>query len=122
MASLRLGVRVAVFVRDRGTCLYCGATYQNGARLSVDHVISRKRKGTDEFTNLVTACVPCNRDKAHFSLGAYLFELKDRGLEITGIAERVESACATPIDWDAVTEASAELKRQAQMAKEDDDD
>lgn len=121
MPSLSLGVRVAVFVRDRAQCVYCGAAYQWGARLSVDHVISRKRGGSDDYTNLVCACLPCNKDKAHFSLGAYLFELKDRGQDTTGIEARVDAARQAPIDWAAVERASAELKLQARMAKDDDE-
>ena len=121
MASLPLGVRVAVFVRDKARCVYCGATYQNGARLSVDHVISRKRGGSDLYDNLVCACLTCNKDKAHFSLGAYLYELRDRGQDTAGIAERVEAQRLSPIDWAAVERASAELKLQARMARDEDE-
>ncbi len=104
---LPLRTRIALFVRDRGACVYCGATYQNGAQLTGDHVVSRKRGGSDKIENLVTACRPCNEDKAHFSLAAYLFELRDRGQNTAGIAERVAAAQATPIDWVAVAAALA---------------
>lgn len=119
MAKLPEGVRIAVLVRDEGRCVYCGATYQKGARLSVDHVRSRKSAGSDAFSNLVAACMPCNEDKAHFSLKAYLTELKERGQDITGIAERVAAACAKPIDWLAVERAREVIKQQALAEEEE---
>jgi hypothetical protein len=119
--SVPLAKRIAVFVRDRGACVYCGARYQDGAHLTVDHVVSRKRGGGDEYENLVTACLPCNQDKAHFGMKAYVVELQDRGRDTTGLAERVEAACLAPIDWVAVKRASDELKAMAKAAEDDDD-
>jgi 5-methylcytosine-specific restriction enzyme A len=121
--SLPLAVRVAVFVRDQGRCLYCGARHQDGAQLTIDHVISRKRGGSDALTNLASACRPCNEDKAHFSLRAYLVELQDRGLDTTGVAERVAAALATPIDWSAARQAEAlYVAQQRESANQDDGD
>jgi hypothetical protein len=111
--------RMAIFVRDLGACVYCGASYQHGAKLSVDHVVSRKRGGGDEYENLVCACLRCNRDKAHFSLGAYLFELNDRGQSTAGIAERVAEAQARTILWPLVR-AAILLHKQNQAFMADD--
>jgi 5-methylcytosine-specific restriction endonuclease McrA len=115
---LSLPTRIAVFVRDRGACVYCGAAYQAGAALTVDHVVSRKRGGGDGFDNLVTACRPCNEDKAHFSLGAYLFELGDRGAsraDTQAVAARVEAARKTPIAWPEVESALALYRAQGAL-------
>jgi HNH endonuclease len=114
-------------VRDRGTCVYCGAAYQSGAKLTVDHVVSRKRGGGDAFDNLVTACVACNLDKAHFSLGAYLFELADRGASkahLEALTARVEAARKAPIVWPAVEAALALYRKQGKLPFDDapDDD
>lgn len=122
---LPLPKRVAVFVRDRGMCVYCGAAYQAGARLTVDHVVSRKRGGGggDGFDNLVT-CAACNSDKSHFSLGAYLFELADRGASKThteAIAARVGAACKAPIVWPKVEVALAIYREQSELPFADDD-
>lgn len=117
-APLPLLTRVAVFVRDRGACVYCGATYQAGAKLTVDHVVSRKRGGGDDFDNLVAACRSCNEDKTHFSLGAYLFELADRGAspaQTGAIAARVKAACEAPIAWPEVPAALALYRRTGQL-------
>jgi 5-methylcytosine-specific restriction endonuclease McrA len=53
--------RYEVFNRDRYTCQYCGKqTHQ----LTLDHVIPRYRGGQHTWENVVSACVPCNRNKA----------------------------------------------------------
>lgn len=114
--------RIAVFVRDRGACVYCGATYQNGARLSVDHVISRKRGGSDEYDNLVCACLACNKDKAHFGLRAYIVELEDRGQDTKGLEERVNAARHTAIFWPAVRISAALYRDQNKLPIDDDSD
>ena len=53
-------LRLQVFVRDDFTCTYCGA---RGVRLECDHIIPLSRGGSDDLTNLTTACKPCNQAK-----------------------------------------------------------
>jgi 5-methylcytosine-specific restriction endonuclease McrA len=55
-------VRFAVFRRDGFRCTYCGAGPSND-RLTVDHVIAVANGGTDDLSNLVTACQTCNIGK-----------------------------------------------------------
>jgi 5-methylcytosine-specific restriction endonuclease McrA len=50
-----------VFKRDRYTCQYCGKQEHD---LTLDHVTPRSKGGASEWTNIVTACVKCNRTKA----------------------------------------------------------
>lgn len=59
-----------VFLRDKFVCQYCGDRFSKD-KLTVDHVIPRSRwdKLGDGgrvscFENIVTSCIPCNRDKA----------------------------------------------------------
>ncbi|MGF1639665.1 MAG: HNH endonuclease [Rhodospirillales bacterium] len=56
--------RFNVFLRDRFTCQYCGGAFP-AERLTFDHVIPRVRGGRTEWTNVVTACEPCNLRKGH---------------------------------------------------------
>ncbi len=51
-----------VLRRDGYTCQYCGRT---DGELTVDHVVPVSRGGQTVWTNVVTACVPCNRKKAN---------------------------------------------------------
>ncbi len=59
--SSRLGKRQRIFQLDHNECVYCGSVHQ----LTLDHLIPRSRGGTDNPTNLVTACEACNRQKAN---------------------------------------------------------
>lgn len=70
-----------IFIRDQLTCQYCGEVFPHN-ELTFDHVIPRyewKKKGyrgtPTTWSNIVAACVPCNRKKANMSL-------KDSGMKI----------------------------------------
>jgi 5-methylcytosine-specific restriction endonuclease McrA len=54
--------RFNVFLRDRFKCQYCGETFASSA-LTFEHVIPRSRGGQTCWSNIVTACVPCNARK-----------------------------------------------------------
>lgn len=55
-------VRIRILERDSYRCVYCGATPLR-AYLDVDHVVPRIQGGTNDPTNLVTACAACNGGK-----------------------------------------------------------
>jgi 5-methylcytosine-specific restriction endonuclease McrA len=55
-----------LFARDSYTCQYCGRVqHQLKLRecLTRDHVIPQSRGGSNEWTNVVTACSSCNTRK-----------------------------------------------------------
>lgn len=54
--------RFEVFKRDKFTCQYCGASASDVV-LEVDHIRPVADGGTNDITNLVTACINCNRGK-----------------------------------------------------------
>ena len=56
--------RFNVFLRDRFACQYCGGAFAT-ERLTFDHVVPRVRGGRTVWTNVVTACEPCNLRKGH---------------------------------------------------------
>ncbi len=51
--------RFNVFLRDRFTCQYCGDEFVTN-ELTFDHVVPKSRGGRTSWTNVVTACSPCN--------------------------------------------------------------
>jgi 5-methylcytosine-specific restriction protein A len=48
-------LRLRILQRDGGVCHWCG-----GPARSVDHVTPKADGGSDDPTNLVASCVPCN--------------------------------------------------------------
>jgi 5-methylcytosine-specific restriction endonuclease McrA len=55
-----------LFARDRYTCQFCGRTEAElGFRecLTRDHLVPLSRGGTNDWTNVVTACSSCNTRK-----------------------------------------------------------
>lgn len=56
--------RYNVFYRDNFTCQYCG-NQGDFNELTFDHVLPRCHGGKTEWTNIVTACHPCNSKKAN---------------------------------------------------------
>lgn len=54
--------RYNVFLRDQFYCQYCDIQYAI-KELTFDHVVPRLRGGKTSWTNIVTACHPCNSKK-----------------------------------------------------------
>lgn len=54
-------------------CAYCGCDIREAA--SADHVEPQSRGGSDDWLNLVAACVPCNSSKGRMSASIF-FELR----------------------------------------------
>lgn len=57
-------IRYEVFERDGYTCQYCGAKAPD-VTLHVDHIVPVSDGGTDDLSNLVTACEYCNLGKSN---------------------------------------------------------
>jgi hypothetical protein len=55
--------RFRILHRDHFTCRYCGDR-PGCDRLEVDHLVPRRRGGSDHPSNLVTACKTCNGRKS----------------------------------------------------------
>lgn len=53
--------RMGVLRRDGFTCGYCGEPDSK----TIDHVIPQSKGGEDTWSNLITACQPCNAQKAN---------------------------------------------------------
>lgn len=64
-------LRFEILRRDNHACTYCGAT-SPGVQLVVDHVNPVALGGTDDPSNLTTACEPCNTGKGSVPAGSPL--------------------------------------------------
>ena len=81
--------RLAIYHRDNLACVYCGATMEEGARLTLDHVVACDLGGNNNEGNLVTACLTCNSTKQAKTLKQFLVILADKGINPAGIASKV---------------------------------
>ena len=71
--SVSRRLRYEILRRDDHTCRYCGAGAPN-VKLTVDHVLPIALGGSDEASNLVTACADCNAGKSSSSPDAPIVE------------------------------------------------
>jgi hypothetical protein len=90
--------RQALYHRDADRCVYCGASEADGATLSLDHRVAWALGGTNEATNLLTACVSCNSAKQHRTIRGWLAYLRAMGTDTTGLADRCRRQAAKQLD------------------------
>jgi hypothetical protein len=69
--SVLIFSRKNIFLRDNYTCQYCNKQFEN-KQLTYDHVIPKSKWNYEYgsptvWTNIVTACVACNRTKGNRS-------------------------------------------------------
>jgi 5-methylcytosine-specific restriction endonuclease McrA len=59
--------RLAIYLRDRFTCQYCGRDLHEAQprEVTLDHLTPQCRGGTHAPANLITACLSCNSRRQH---------------------------------------------------------
>jgi len=59
---IRKEKRLAIYLRDRFTCIYCCADLHDAAPsdITLDHIVPFASGGSNSETNLITACRACN--------------------------------------------------------------
>lgn len=59
---IRVEKRLAIYLRDSFTCLYCGRDLRDAdpRDVALDHLTPKCDGGSNDATNLVTACATCN--------------------------------------------------------------
>lgn len=66
-------LRYEILKRDNHACRYCGAAAPE-VKLTVDHVVPKALGGSDDPSNLVASCGPCNSGKSSSSPDAPLVD------------------------------------------------
>ena len=57
--------RKNVLLRDENRCQYCAKRFRE-SELTIDHVIPKSKGGKSVWTNVVSACRPCNEKKRDY--------------------------------------------------------
>jgi hypothetical protein len=81
-------LRFEVFKRDSFKCQYCGVEAPN-VLLHIDHIKPVAAGGTNELTNLITSCMPCNLGKRDIPLDDHAAVNKARS-QLDELQERRE--------------------------------
>ena len=65
--------RLAIYLRDRMTCVYCLQDLHDAdpRDITLDHVVCRADGGSNDATNLVTACRACNCSRQDRSVRSF---------------------------------------------------
>lgn len=72
MNWIRQEKRLAIYLRDGLACAYCGEGIEQGARLTLDHIIPVERGGSNEKENLITCCARCNGMKGERNVREFI--------------------------------------------------
>jgi len=95
--------RLAIYARDNFSCVYCGASLESGASLTLDHVRPSSRGGSNDSANLVCACGHCNSARGNKPVARFC---RDEGLDSLAVARRIRNAARRTVD---VTAAKATI-------------
>ena len=71
--------RTRIFARDKYTCVYCG----NKKNLTIDHILPKSRGGKNTWTNMITCCQSCNRQKGDKTPEEVGFKMNYKPIEPT---------------------------------------
>lgn len=65
--------RLAIYLRDKFACCYCGEDLHNAHRSNVtlDHIQPRSKNGNNDASNLITACKSCNSARGNKAVEDY---------------------------------------------------
>jgi len=91
MNWIRKERRLAIYIRDNFTCLYCGRDLKERAagEIALDHLHCRVNGGGNENSNLITACRSCNSSRQ---------DREWRQYATGGAIERIEEQIRKPVN------------------------
>ena len=96
--------RLALYLRDGLACVYCGASLEDGAQLTLDHLRPVSKGGANEASNLVTACHTCNSDRKNRTVRGFCRAVAselDRGVAAREIEQHVRRCAARTFNTQA---------------------
>ena len=101
MNWIRQEKRLAIYLRDGLACAWCGASVEQGAKLTLDHIVPHAAGGTNRENNLVTACHRCNSVRADRMVEAFAAATAgylNHGVTAAEIVAQVQACLSRPLD------------------------
>lgn len=105
--------RANIYARDNYTCQYCDVQF-SPEKLTFDHVVPVAHGGQRGWTNIVTACEPCNRKKGARTpaeAGMRLVHTPRRPLILPRTSVKIAVGIQTPATWFDYLYWNVELER-----------
>lgn len=85
--------RLAIYIRDGLSCVYCGDGVETSTKLTLDHLDTRCSGGSNDASNLVTCCFKCNTARGTRSVkdfvGGVASYILESGSDILNNIERL---------------------------------
>lgn len=103
--------RLAIYLRDGLACAYCGNTVEDGAKLSLDHLIPYSHGGNNDQSNLVTCCGKCNSSRQDRPWADFASKVAGYvNTDTQAIVNHIQACISRPLD---TKEATAIINRRA---------
>jgi hypothetical protein len=100
MNWIRKDLRLAISLRDGMACMWCGRTLEDGAQMSLDHIIPHSLGGKNGADNLVCSCSKCNSSRGNRDAEEFAYavaEYLDHGITGKQIIAAIREHLETPI-------------------------
>lgn len=101
MKWCRPDLRISLYIRDGLACVYCESGIEDGARLTLDHLIPYSHGGKNTADNLVTACLKCNSARGNRDWHVFAGTVADylnHGITAEQIIQHIETTRQRPVD------------------------
>lgn len=100
MKWIRPESRLGIYLRDGMACMWCGSGLEDGAQLTLDHIVPHAKGGTNSPANLATCCHRCNssradRDAEEFAVAVAAYV--NHGATAEAILSAIREHAAKPI-------------------------
>lgn len=113
----RQTTRLAIYLRDGLACAYCGASAEDGAHLTLDHVKPHAKGGTNHPTNLITCCHSCNSSRGTRTVAGFaraVARYLNHGVDAREIVKHVRACARRALPRD---EARTLIARRGSVAR-----
>lgn len=99
--------RLAIYMAHGLACVYCGRGIEDGAQLTLDHIVPYSEGGDNDPSNLLTACMVCNRNRGTRAVREFVeavAQYLDHGVTAEDILRHITDCLARPLDRKAARE------------------
>lgn len=102
-------LRLAIYLRDGLSCVWCGSSVESGAILSLDHVHPHCFGGSNEPSNVVTSCCKCNSIRGHKTIEEFAFKVaRKNSYRASRIVAHIKACVARPVNVEKAEKIIAE--------------